>query len=50
VIEWGVFASNVMTFGLKNALPTFQKWVQEDFEPFMTSVNDKCARTKIRYP
>ena len=23
VTEWGVFASNVMTFGLKNAPPTF---------------------------
>ena len=28
VIESGVFASNVMTFRLKNAPPTFQKWVQ----------------------
>ena len=37
VTEWGVFASNVMTFGLKNAPPTFQKWVQEVFEPFLTS-------------
>ena len=37
VTEWGVFASNVMTFGLKNAPPTFQKWVQEVFEPFLTT-------------
>lgn len=27
VTEWGVYASNVMVFGLKNAPPTFQKWV-----------------------
>ena len=37
VTEWGVFASNVMTFGLKNAPPTFQKWVQEVFAPFLTT-------------
>ena len=35
--EWGVFATNMMTFGLKNAPPTFQKWVQEVFEPFLTT-------------
>ena len=37
VIEWGVYASNVMTFGLKSAPPTFQKWVQEEFAPFLTT-------------
>ena len=37
VTEWGVFASNVMTFGLKHAPPTFQKWVQKVFEPFLTT-------------
>ena len=37
VTEWGVFASNVMTFGLKNAPPTFQKWVQEVFAPFLNT-------------
>lgn len=37
VTEWGVYASNVMTFGLKNAPPTFQKWVQEVFAPFLTT-------------
>ena len=37
VTEWGGFAINVMTFGLKNAPPTFQKWVQEVFEPFLTT-------------
>lgn len=26
-----------MTFGLKNAPPTFQKWIQEVFGPFLTS-------------
>ena len=37
ITKWGVYASNVMTFGLKNVPPTFQKWVQEVFEPFLTS-------------
>ena len=37
VTEWGVFASNVMTFGLKNAPPTFQKWVQEVLAPFLNT-------------
>ena len=37
VTQWGVFASNVMTFGLKNAPPTFEKWVQEVFAPFLNT-------------
>ena len=37
ITEWGAFASNVMNFGLKNAPPTFQEWIQEVFAPFLTS-------------
>ncbi|MCO5606372.1 hypothetical protein L7F22_060560 [Adiantum nelumboides] len=37
ITEWGVFAYNVMGFGLKNAPPSFQKWVQAVFAPFLTT-------------
>ena len=37
IIEWGVYASKVMTFGLKNAPPTFQKFIQKAFAPYLTS-------------
>ena len=37
VTEWGSYASNVMTFGLKNALVTFQRMVQEIFSKYLTS-------------
>jgi hypothetical protein len=37
VTEWGAYASNVMTFGLKNALATFQRMVQEIFKDYLTS-------------
>ena len=37
ITEWGVYASTVMNFGLKNAPPTFQKWVMEIFGPYLTS-------------
>ena len=36
ITKWGAFASNDMNFGLKNAPPTFQKWIQEAFRPFLT--------------
>ncbi|MCO5555051.1 hypothetical protein L7F22_008591 [Adiantum nelumboides] len=35
--KWGVYASNVMTFGLKNAPPTFQKAVQHVFSKILTT-------------
>ena len=37
VTEWGAFASNVMTFGLKNAPATFQRMVQGIFRDYLTS-------------
>ena len=37
ITKWGVFSSNFMKFGLNNATPTFQKWIQEVFGPFLTS-------------
>lgn len=37
VTEWGAYASNVMTFGLKNALATFQRMVQEIFWEYLTA-------------
>lgn len=37
ITEWGVYTSKVMTFGLKNAPPTFQKFIQKAFTPYLTS-------------
>ena len=37
MIEWGAFASKVMTFGLKNASTTFQRMVQGIFHDYLTS-------------
>ena len=37
VTEWGAYASNVMTFGLKNAPTTFQRMVQEIFKDYLTT-------------
>ena len=37
ITERGVYASKVMTFGLKNAPPTFQKFIQKAFAPYLTS-------------
>ncbi|MCO5613470.1 hypothetical protein L7F22_067747 [Adiantum nelumboides] len=37
ITEWGVHASNVMTFGLKNAPPTFQNIVHLVFVEFLTT-------------
>ncbi|MCO5580005.1 hypothetical protein L7F22_033871 [Adiantum nelumboides] len=39
ITEWGVYANNVMTFGLKNAPPTFQKVVQQVVIPLTSSVS-----------
>lgn len=36
IIEWGAYLSKVMTFGLKNALTTFQKMVQGIFSEYLT--------------
>ena len=37
ITKWGVYASKVMTFGLKNSPPTFQKFIQKAFAPYLTS-------------
>ena len=35
IIEWGVFVATIMMFGLKNALATFQRLVQEIFYDYL---------------
>jgi hypothetical protein len=35
ISEWGVYAYNVMLFGLCNALATFQKIIKKMFKPYL---------------